>query len=147
MDGHTSLDILRKENPAHFDILSRVPVTFQYNNNGHHLEYRRSTIYEDQLGQHHLFYSPPFMGPLDIHKLPARDVACFYSGFRNLSRIINRPELIYKTRLRRGDLVLFNNRRILHGRTAFYPLDRMRHFKGTYVGLDTFKDRLRTMLH
>ncbi|KAJ9068929.1 hypothetical protein DSO57_1023684 [Entomophthora muscae] len=140
------METLKKESPEHYATLLRVPVTFQYSNDGHHLEYRQSTIFEDQLGQHHLFYSPPFMGPLDIHKLPAGEVAKFYSGFWSLAQIINRSDQVYKTRLFPGDLVLFNNCCVLHGQTAFYPLNRMRHFKGTYVGMNSFKDCLHTML-
>lgn len=41
--------------------------------------------------------------------------------------------------------VIFANRRVLHGRTAFDPTSGDRHLKGTYVELDLFKDKLRVL--
>ena len=35
-----------------------------------------------------------------------------------------------------GDLVAFNNRRVLHGRTAFDPTISDRHLQGCYVDID-----------
>lgn len=42
-------------------------------------------------------------------------------------------------------LVLFANRRVLHGRTAFDPTSGDRHLKGTYLTLDSLKDKLRVL--
>ena len=41
--------------------------------------------------------------------------------------------------------VIFANRRVLHGRTAFDPTSGDRHLKGTYLDLDVFKDKLRVL--
>jgi len=38
--------------------------------------------------------------------------------------------------LKAGDLVAFNNRRILHGRTAFDQSRVSRHLEGCYVDID-----------
>lgn len=35
-----------------------------------------------------------------------------------------------------GDLVAFNNRRVLHGRTAFDQSRVLRHLEGCYVDID-----------
>lgn len=42
-------------------------------------------------------------------------------------------------------VVLFANRRVLHGRTAFDATSGDRHLKGTYLTLDSLKDKLRVL--
>ena len=42
---------------------------------------------------------------------------------------------------------MFANRRVLHGRTAFDATSGDRHLKGTYIGLDSLKDKLRVLGH
>ena len=69
----------------------------------------------------------------------------FYSAFRAFEHIINRPELVLQTRLQPGDLVIFNNRRVLHGRTQFDPTTGERHLRGSYIDLDAFRDRWRVL--
>lgn len=46
---------------------------------------------------------------------------------------------------RRGDLVGFDNRRILHGRDAFDPGIGIRHLRGTYVDHDEVYSRIRVL--
>lgn len=47
--------------------------------------------------------------------------------------------------LAEGDLVSFHNRRILHAREAFDVNSGERHLRGTYVDLDEFYNRFRTL--
>jgi gamma-butyrobetaine dioxygenase len=61
--------------------------------------------------------------------------------------IIEQQENVFKTRLEKGDLVIFNNRRVLHGRDEFDSNSGERHFKGTYVDEDGFLDKLRVLLN
>ncbi len=60
--------------------------------------------------------------------------------------ILSRKEMILERRLEPGECVIFANRRVLHGRSGFNPNQGERHFKGTYVSLCDFKDKLRSML-
>lgn len=88
--------------------------------------------------QTHLFYSPPFEGPLDV---PPEDVLPFYEAYREFTRLVDDPQYLLKFRLQPGDLVAFNNRRLFHGRTAFDATSGNRHLKGTYVDWDDFKSK------
>ena len=47
-----------------------------------------------------------------------------------------------KFRLESGDIFCFNNRRILHGRTAFDPNSGSRHLQGYYIERDDIISRL-----
>ena len=46
-----------------------------------------------------------------------------------------------------GDLVIFDNRRILHARKAFDPATGNRHLQGTYVDRDELLCRIRMIEH
>ena len=48
-----------------------------------------------------------------------------------------------------GDMVCFNQRRMLHGRTAFSLSDATnatRHFQGCYVNIDDYLSKLRVLM-
>jgi gamma-butyrobetaine dioxygenase len=47
------------------------------------------------------------------------------------------PKFQLKFRLRSGDLVLFDNQRILHGRTPFSSAKHPRHLRGCYLTRDS----------
>jgi gamma-butyrobetaine dioxygenase len=44
-----------------------------------------------------------------------------------------------------GDMISFNNRRILHARKEFDPSTGERHLQGTYIDLDDFYSRFRSL--
>jgi gamma-butyrobetaine dioxygenase len=39
-------------------------------------------------------------------------------------------------RLNNGDLMMFDNQRLLHGRTGFDPQEGLRHLQGCYIDSD-----------
>ena len=49
-------------------------------------------------------------------------------------------------RLEAGQMMAFDNRRVLHGRESFDPLTGFRHLHGCYVDLGEFKGRLRQLV-
>jgi gamma-butyrobetaine dioxygenase len=129
------------KHPQAYQALSEIPVAFSYINDGHHMHYKRLTINDKGLTEPlQVYYSPPFQGTLD---LDAGTSEKFYSAMSKLEDILADPSLVYKTYLNPGDCVIFANRRVLHGRESFDPFSGIRHFKGTYVDWDDFKDKLR----
>ena len=73
------------------------------------------------------------------------DIDKFYEAFSLFESLILDKDYQYEYLMKPGDLVLFANRRILHGRQKFDPLSGSRWLKGTYVGWDEVKDRIRMM--
>lgn len=62
-----------------------------------------------------------------------------YSQFLKLIRS-EMPSKQIRFRLQPGDILTFNNRRMLHGRSAFQRTGPgNRHLQGTYVNIDEFK--------
>lgn len=142
-DSFKAVEILKSDYPEEFDILSKVPVTFHYDNDGHIMKYRRPTIEADGLNDHYrIFYSPPFQAPLEA---PENLVVPFYKAFNRFSQILHRKEALFTKRLAPGDCAIFDNRRVLHGRTDFDATSGSRHFKGTYVDWDDLIDSYNSM--
>jgi len=123
--------------------LRTVPVTFHYRHGEHHLRFRRRTIEEDGHNEYmRINYAPPFQGPLDM---PIDQVEPFYHAIKAFTQLVSHIDHVYETRLAPGDLVIFNNRRVLHGRTKFNPNEGERHLRGSYIALDAFRDRWRVL--
>ncbi|KAI8333495.1 hypothetical protein EDC96DRAFT_451173 [Choanephora cucurbitarum] len=148
VDSFRAVELLKKDDPEAYEILRKTPVTFHYLNNGHHMYYKRPTIVTDEAHSgpawdSHVNYAPQFQGPLD--DLSPEEAKRFYGAFQKFADCIQQDSLRYQLTLKPGELVLFANRRVLHGRTSFDPTSGDRHLKGTYLNLDSLKDKLRVL--
>ncbi|KAF0689995.1 Aste57867_18585 [Aphanomyces stellatus] len=147
-DTFDAAETLRVRHPEHFRTLTRVPATFKK----FHLDRATPAILEYErphIALNHrdevvgVFWSPPFEGPL---RVPAEDVGLYYEAYRAFDAIVQ--ENVIQFKLEQGDLVIFNQRRMLHGREAFSAgSDGVRHLQGTYVNIDDFLCRYRTLEH
>ncbi|KAI8146847.1 hypothetical protein BJV82DRAFT_508802 [Fennellomyces sp. T-0311] len=148
VDSYYAVKLLQEQYPEDYETLVNTPATFHYINDGHHMYYRRPTIVtgEQQSGpawDMHVNYAPQFMGPMD-HLTPSQATK-YYRAYQRFADFIEDDRLRYELTLQPGQLVMFANRRVLHGRTAFDPLSGDRHLKGTYTSLDSLKDKLRVL--
>ncbi|CAO0790107.1 unnamed protein product [Mucor circinelloides] len=148
VDSFRAVELLKEKHPQDYEILRKTPVTFHYLNNGHHMYYKRPTIVtgEPQSGpawDSHVNYAPQFQGPMD--DLTPAESKQFYGAFQKFADFIEDDSLRYQLTLQPGQLVMFANRRVLHGRTSFDPTSGDRHLKGTYLNLDSLKDKLRVL--
>jgi hypothetical protein len=72
-----------------------------------------------------------------------------YEALVHFDKILNDPSMLLEFRLVAGDVIAFNNRRVLHGRRPFKaPNDQKnvqhaRHLQGCYVEYDEFFSALR----
>jgi len=155
VDGlHAALQ-MHQTLPADFGRLVKSPVNFHYINDGHHLhcEHRtielehKADISPNAVSIKCLNYSPPFQAPL-----PASTSSSFFSALKKFAALLDAPERRFEYLLREGDAVVFDNRRILHGRTSFADTgadaaegETNRWLKGCYLEEDAFLDRRRVL--
>lgn len=141
LDSLPVLEELKRKYPVHFDSLVSIPATFQKihyeRQNPTHMVYRRPHIAVDHsrkvIG---FFWAPAFEGPLVA---PKKDIDQYYEAYCCLSELLQNSLLKVQHRLRPGELLVFNNRRVLHGRNAFTLNGGTRHLQGAYVNIDEFK--------
>ncbi|PPQ82699.1 hypothetical protein CVT25_009396 [Psilocybe cyanescens] len=154
VDALHAARVLRERYPADFDILTKTPVSFHYINDGHHLHREHFTIELIQKSQSeseisHINYSPPFQAPL-----PLNTPKEFYPALARFAELLNDPKNTFEYTLREGDAVMFDNRRVLHARTAFKDKEGSgeikdgepnRWLKGCYLEADPLVDRVRVL--
>lgn len=161
-DAFYAASTLRKSHPEAFALLASTSVPFHYVNDGHHLVQRHPTIELDPLDPSpsnaeiaHINYSPPFQAPLPPSTPPK-----FYAALKLFADLVNDPSALFNYTLKEGDAVIFDNRRVLHGRHAFSRVDvdqdeksespdgrvnANRWLKGCYIEADAMLDRGRVL--
>jgi len=142
VDGFAVADYLRKNEKEIFETLVGVPLKFKDN------DYTQDTIrifhapaisltkdgdYND------IRFSVATMDTLDCHPDIMNKV---YNAHHKLGNLIHDDKFQIKFRLGPGDIFSFNNRRVLHGRTAFDPNSGHRHLQGYYMDRDEIIGRL-----
>jgi alpha-ketoglutarate-dependent taurine dioxygenase len=143
VDAFAVAEALRRDAPDAFATLARIPATFvkDHANRDHPvlMSYRRPHLAlsasAELVG---VFWSPPFEGPL---LAPPADVPRYYAAYRRLHESIEAAPAV-EHRLRPGEMLVFNNRRMLHGRRGFSQRGAARrHLRGCYVNIDEFANR------
>ena len=79
------------------------------------------------------------MDALDCHPDQMDKV---YKAHHRFGNLLHDDRFQIKFRLGSGDIFSFNNRRVLHGRTAFDPNSGHRHLQGYYLDRDEILGRL-----
>lgn len=154
VDALNAASLLRGAHINDFDALSSTPVAFHYINDGHHLHQEHPTIELDDYNYsteertiNCVNYSPPFQAPLRLSTSPS-----FFRALKRFTHILNSTENTYNYTLQEGDAVIFDNRRVLHARTAFVDNEvhgadeeTNRWLKGCYLEADAILDRGRVL--
>jgi gamma-butyrobetaine dioxygenase len=140
LDGFAAAALLREGAPEAFAVLTRTPVRFAYRSTDTQLSAEKPLIQLDLRGElDGIHYNNRMIAPL---QLPPDALSAFYAAYRRFARLLQDPALLYRVGLQNGDLVAFDNRRILHGREAFTVGDRPRHLQGCYMDKDGLLSRL-----
>jgi gamma-butyrobetaine dioxygenase len=70
-------------------------------------------------------------------RLSLDDTQAFYGAYRKFALLLRDLKCQLKFQLRSGDLAVFDNQRILHGRTPFSSAKHARHVRGCYLTRDS----------
>jgi alpha-ketoglutarate-dependent taurine dioxygenase len=134
-DGCALAGHLRATAPEAFARLSTTAVPFQYRSANAELYAERPLIQLDANGAvTAVHYNNRSIAPL---ALPARAVPAFYAAYRRFAALLREPRFQLRLTLAPGDLVVFDNQRTLHGRTAFTSGRHPRHLQGCYLTRDS----------
>ena len=140
VDGFAAAARLQAEDPAAFRTLTTTDITFRYHSAGVDLQARRPLIEVDSDGAvSAISVNNRSMEPLSAQRA---DTASFCGAYRALVEVLDRDELAIEMTLRPGELVAFDNRRVLHGRRAFRSTER-RHLQGCYIDIDAIRSAAR----
>lgn len=143
VDGFHVAETLRREQPDMFNTLIETPWVF--NNRSQTSDYRAEgpviTLDSDgALKEIRLttWLRAPLKAPLDIQQKA-------YRAIRTLTRYLQNPDYQLIFRYEPGDLLAFDNRRILHGRRKYDATVGERFIEGIYADRDELYSKIRTL--
>jgi gamma-butyrobetaine dioxygenase len=136
-DGFALAEQLHIEEPATFETLTHTRVPFHYRSKDAELAAERPLIALDCMGEVcAVHYNSRSIAPL---RLAPPAMLRFYGAYRRFAERLRDARLSLRYRLRAGEIVVFDNRRILHGRTAFPSARHARHLRGCYLTRDSVR--------
>ena len=142
VDAFAVADYLRKNEKGIFETLVNVPLKFRdkdYTQESHRSFYGRAVTLTKDGDYNDIRFSVATMDALDCHPDIMEKV---YKAHHRFGNLLHDDKFQIKFRLEPGDIFSFNNRRILHGRTAFDPNSGHRHLQGYYMDRDEIIGRL-----
>ncbi|XP_020802902.1 gamma-butyrobetaine dioxygenase [Drosophila serrata] len=148
-DGFNVANEMRRQHPEDFDVLRSVPVNwFDIGHDGDatrpfHSIWRSPVICLDvdggyaRINQNTTKRDSRFTVPLE-------QVVAWYRAYDKFLELAHSEAVEFKTQA--GDVFVFNNLRMLHGRTAYEDAPgNKRHLVGAYVDWDIIYSKLRTL--
>ena len=143
VDGYAVAQQLRAESPESFDVLATVAVPFGTRNRDSDHRFQAPVLELDTAGEiATVRYTWWLRNPMSGD---TATIKAFYAAFKRFQRLANHSGNQLHLRLRPGDLACFDNRRVLHGRTAFDPASGRRWLRGCYSEREELESRLRML--
>ncbi|MBV9622216.1 MAG: trimethyllysine dioxygenase [Gammaproteobacteria bacterium] len=140
LDGFRIAELMQREAPEDFRILTEVAIPGQYidASRGIHLMARRPLFRLDDSGtliqvSYNNYDRAPFI-------LPPERQRAFYRALATFNRLCNDVTLQHRRRLLPGSVLLFDNWRVLHARDAYTGYRRL---AGVYLNKEDVESRLR----
>ncbi len=134
-DGFALAEHLRATDPGAFAQLTSTAVPFHYRSADADLYAERPLIQLSVRGEvTAVHYNSRSIAPVAA---AARETAVFYAAYRCFAALLRDTRFQLNMRLDAGTVAVFDNQRILHGRTAFSSARQPRHLRGCYLARDS----------
>ena len=134
VDGMAIVERLLEESPEQVKILEDVTVRFRYEGPSAILEHHGPLIERDHRG---IIRHIRLSSRLDyVPALDSETLSLFYAGRRRLHEMSNSSDFQISFPFKPGTLLMMDNYRLLHGRTAFNGKQGHRHLQGCYIDHD-----------
>jgi gamma-butyrobetaine dioxygenase len=134
VDGFAAARALETRDPEAFSLLSRTPVRFRYQDESTELVASAVPIERDAEGGLVAIHFSPRLDFVPLQ--PPAELDAYYRARRAFDHLLRSPEFEIRFLLSAGELLMMDNRRLLHGRTGFDPAEGVRHLQGCYIDID-----------
>jgi gamma-butyrobetaine dioxygenase len=134
VDGLAVAQALRQQAPDEFAVLAATNVRFRYVDAETELVAAAPLIELDHARQFVAIHYSPRLDFVPL--LPPETLDKFYAGRRMLDSMLKSDRFERRFKLDDGQMIMFDNRRLLHGRTGFDPRAGLRHLQGCYIDAD-----------
>ena len=141
VDGFKVANHIKKNDPDFFEILTKVKVKFKFTDNNVVLENNGSLI---ELDENRNLKQVRFSTRLDfVPILEKNKLDLYYKARKKISDLYNSNKFRIEFKLTSGDLLMMDNHRLLHGRTAYDANEGKRFLQGCYIDYDSSEGKLR----
>ena len=141
VDGYTVTEDLKKEYFDYYKILSEIKVRFRFIDKEVVLEDWSELI---KLDENKDFKQVRFSPRLDYVPILEKDkLDLYYKARKKLSEMYNSDKYRIEFKLSPKDLIMMDNHRLLHGRTAYETKEGNRFLQGCYIDYDSTEGKLR----
>lgn len=131
VDSVSVVETLKREDREGYELLRDNSVRFRFVDMGMELTASRPMIHVDEKGRTLGVHYSPRLDQLPL--LSPEKTRAFHRARKRLAQLFNSDRYELKFRLKEGELMLFDNSRVLHGRTSYNPNEGLRHLQGCYI--------------
>jgi gamma-butyrobetaine dioxygenase len=153
VDGYFVAEKIRREDPAAFRTLTTVDVAHVFSSDKHFFRFDGPVISLHPDGRvREMRYNQALIAPLEAVVASGEETGKALEAARELYRALRvfatetrSLDNLLHWRLRQGELLVFNNRRMLHGRSGYNAVNTRRHLEGCYLDYEEFTGRLKKL--
>ncbi len=141
VDGFAVAEHLRKNYQDIFKILTKTKVRFRFVDKTIILENWGELI---ELDENNKVKQVRYSTRLDyVPALEKKELKLFYEARKLIADLYTSSKFEIRFKLDKGDLLMMDNHRLLHGRTSFDVNEGKRYLKGCYIDHDSTEGKLR----
>ncbi|MEM9428058.1 MAG: TauD/TfdA family dioxygenase [Pseudomonadota bacterium] len=142
-DGFAIAEDLRTEDPEAFALLRDIDIPFRFHDRSTDIRVRRPVITCDR--EDRVIEIRWNAHLADVFDMGTDVIEAYYRAYRAMMERMRQPRYQLTVRLAPREMVVFDNRRVLHGREAFDPTSGERHLHGHYVDRGEVDARIRML--
>lgn len=143
VDGFKIAEYMREKHKDEYKALSTLPMSFYNKDKNSDYRFVSPMIISNDRDEIVEIRMANFLrGPIDID---GKDMESFYNAYRLFILLTRDEKFQFYHRLNQGDLIVFDNRRILHARNSFDLKEGERHLQGCYVDKDELLSKIRIL--
>jgi len=143
VDGFKIAEYLRENHSDAYQALTQYPLSFYNKDANSDYRFDAPVIATDSNGQVTEIRIANFLrGPLSI---APEHVLKLYAGYQLFIKLTRDQRFQLVHRLSAGELIVFDNRRVLHSRNAFSLTQGGRHLQGCYLDTDELTSKIRVL--
>ena len=131
LDGLAVANDLREQFPEDFKLLSETAVPFYFEHDNQDVRARQRVIELDENGDVSGVTISQHMA--DVFDLPQHFMDRYYPAFCRFGRMLQADKYLMRFRIAAGECIVFDNHRIVHGRSAYSATSGDRYLRGTYA--------------
>ncbi|EFR02301.1 gamma-butyrobetaine dioxygenase [Nannizzia gypsea CBS 118893] len=152
-DSFYAANVLRKTSKPHFDFLTESSMTFGYDNDNQMYTATRKIINISDKDEGRIVdinYSPPFQAPFwNTNNVPRDTYTRIGKSLKQFKYLLENKKNIFELKMKPGECVIFQNRRVVHARRAFGNANATtggdRWLRGCYIDSDVAVSKFRTL--